>query len=218
MRAKKFFMFWLVVLAPLASAASPHPGRFAAVEQRAPAGPGEETLYLHVAPLRQSLYSSCGEAAIAMAYSYSHPASPLEEDTVINYASRQAYFTEHRPPYTTPTNMVSIGRHFARGVRSGSATVPGQGWAVLVTHLRVGDPVIIDVRARLYDGDSPAHFIIVTGVWFEPTRGSAMINYNDPLTGTRESARWWGDEGIWKAWHDNGDPGGSGWWMAIPGS
>jgi hypothetical protein len=37
----------------------------------------------------------------------------------------------------------------------------------------------------------------------------------DRLTGTKESADWAGREGVWNAWQNNGDPGGSGWWLVI---
>ena len=80
-----------------------------------------------------------------------------------------------------------------------------------------GEPVIIDVLARLYDPDSGAHFILVTGVSADPKRGNAiMIHYNDPLSGKAWISRWDGGEGIWHAWKNNGDPGGSGWWLVIP--
>jgi hypothetical protein len=42
-----------------------------------------------------------------------------------------------------------------------------------------------------------------------------VIHFNDPLTGTKESADWEGSEGVWNAWLTNGDPGGAGWWLVI---
>ena len=113
--------------------------------------------------------------------------------------------------------MVRIAHSYADGVKSGAVVHPDQALALLTHNLEEGEPVIIDVRARFYDPDSPAHFIVVTGISVETEPGNALvIQYNDPLTGTRESARWDGNEGVWNAWQNNLDPGGSGWWMVIP--
>lgn len=177
----------------------------------------EKPLMLKVDPLQQMLYTSCGEAAITMTYNYANLDAPITERAVIEFARRHGYFTADRPPYTTPADMVRIARNYADGVRSGTVLQEEQGLAVLAGNIREGEPVIIDVRARLYDMDSPAHFIVVTGLAVDPDhKNDLMIYYNDPLTGSKESARWAGNEGIWNAWKNNGDPGGSGWWMIIP--
>jgi len=177
----------------------------------------EKPLILKVDPLLQMLFTSCGEAAITMTYNYANLDAQISERAVIEFARKHGYFTADHPPYTSPADMVRIARNYANGIKSGSVVNADQGIAVLAGNLQEGEPVIIDVRARLYDMDSPAHFIVVTGMAVDPDHGNKlMVYYNDPLTGSRESARWDGSEGIWNAWNNNGDPGGAGWWMIIP--
>jgi len=92
----------------------------------------------------------------------------------------------------------------------------GSGLALLIRKLRNGEPIIIDVFSNLKDSQSEAHFVIVTGISVDPNRENAIIiHYNDPLTGTKESADWAGNEGVWNGWQNNRDPGGSGWWLVI---
>lgn len=214
---KKSLLASLAMLSLIGIAASMNPGALPVSEEKTRARLQENPLQLRVDPLRQLLYTSCGEAAITMAYNYANLDSPIDEREVIDFARAQGYFTPQRLPFTSPQNMVEIARNYAGGVRSGVVVHPNQGLALLTYNLQEGEPVIIDVRARLYDPDSPAHFIVVTGMSVDAERGNAlMIHYNDPLTGTRESARWAGNEGIWNAWQNNPDPGGSGWWMVIP--
>jgi len=77
--------------------------------------------------------------------------------------------------------------------------------------------VIIDVLSSFKDAESEAHFVVLTGISVDPARNNAVIiHYNDPLTGTAESADWDGSQGVWNAWRTNGDPGGAGWWLVIP--
>jgi hypothetical protein len=88
--------------------------------------------------------------------------------------------------------------------------------ALLYRQLRNGSPVIIDVLSNFRDPESEAHFIVVTGMSADPNRdGAIVIDYNDPLTGTKETGDWAGSEGVWNAWRTNKDPGGAGWWMVI---
>ena len=175
-----------------------------------------EPLSLEVPVLQQSLGTSCGEAVIAMVYNYGYPATPISEAQVIEYAAAQGYFTEGIPPYTSPVNMVKIARNYAATVSSGVVSTSNQGLARLMQHLRRGDPVVIDVLSNFSDPESEAHFIVVTGITVDAQRGNAVvIHYNDPLTGTRESDDWLGANGVWNAWKNNGDPGGSGWWLVI---
>lgn len=177
----------------------------------------EKPLLLKVAPLQQLLYTSCGEAAITMTYNYANLDAPITERAVIEFARRHGFFTADRPPYTTPADMVRIALNYADGVTSGVVKSAEEGLAILAGNLYEGEPVIIDVRTRLYDMGSPAHFIVVTGMAVDPDRGDKlMIYFNDPLTGSETAARWDGNEGIWNSWQNNGDPGGSGWWMIIP--
>lgn len=174
-------------------------------------------LNLNVAVIKQLTGTSCGEAVIAMAYNYAYPQNLLNEQEVIDYATAQGYFTPGVPPFTSPANMVKIAENYVDTVFAGTVKNSSEGLSLLIRRLRAGDPVIIDVLSNFSDPESEAHFILVTGISVDPARGNAVvIHYNDPLTGTKESADWYGTEGVWNAWQNNGDPGGSGWWMVIP--
>jgi len=171
---------------------------------------------LPVAPVVQSKLTSCGEAVIVMAYNYAHPETRLDEREVIDYATDYGYYTEQRFPYTSPENMVRIAEHYAEVVRTGHVDEADEALDFLIDTLTGGDPVIIDIRTRLYDPGSGAHFVVVTGLEYDPDNPNATrIFYNDPLLMESRSSRWLGREGVWKAWHTNGDPGGAGWWMVI---
>jgi hypothetical protein len=57
---------------------------------------------------------------------------------------------------------------------------------------------------------------VVTGLEIDNKNpNKTKILFNDPLTGTNRWGYWLGTEGVWDAWQNNGDPGGSGWWMMI---
>jgi hypothetical protein len=174
-------------------------------------------LDLDVPIVRQSIGTSCGEAAIVMAYNYAHPKTPISEQEAIKYATTNGYFTVETPPYTSPANMVNIAKFYADDVSTGTVRNSDQGLRLLVQKLQNGTPVIIDVLSNFADPGSEAHFVVVTGVSLDPNHETEMIiHYNDPLTGTKESASWSGKEGLWNAWQNNGDPGGPGWWLTIP--
>jgi hypothetical protein len=176
----------------------------------------QEPLDLPVPVMRQSLSTSCGEAVIAMTYNYAYPDTPIREQEVIEYAAANGYYTADLYPYTSPANMVKLARYYAEDVSTGRVLQSGQGLSLLIEKLRSGAPVIIDVLSNFRDPESEAHFIVVTGISVDASRGDAVvIHYNDPLTGTKESADWAGSEGVWNAWQTNGDPGGAGWWLVI---
>jgi len=175
-----------------------------------------DPLNLDVPVVKQSSGTSCGEAVIAMAYNYAYPETPLTEQEVIEYATAHGYFTPGVSPYTSPANMVNIARNYAKHVSSGTVTNSSAGLSLLIKGLRRGEPVTIDVLSNFSDPESEAHFIVVTGMAVDSQRGNAIIiHYNDPLTGTKESADWAGNDGVWNAWQNNADPGGPGWWMVI---
>jgi hypothetical protein len=177
----------------------------------------QEPLSLPVPVMQQSRGTSCGEAVVAMTYNYAYPATPIGEQQVIEYAAANGYYTEDLYPYTSPANMVKIAEYYAGDVAAGRVLSSRQGLALLTKYLRRGDPVIIDVLSNFADHQSEAHFIVVTGISVDASRSNAVvIHYNDPLTGTQESADWLGSQGVWNAWRTNGDPGGSGWWLVIP--
>lgn len=175
-----------------------------------------QPLLLNVPAIRQAALTSCGEAAITMAHNFLHPESPLNERGVIESAAANGYFTERRYPFTSPEDMGNIARQYSTGVSSGIVHDPDAALALLKSNLRRGHPVIIDVLVRRYQPGSGAHFIVVTGLSVDKERGNAiMVHFNEPLTGTKEKARWAGAEGVWNAWLKNGDPGGSGWWLVL---
>jgi hypothetical protein len=176
----------------------------------------QEPLNLEVPVVKQLTGTSCGEAVIVMVYNYAHPLTPLNEQEVIEYATAQGYFTPGVPPFTSPANMVKITQHYTDEISTGTVKSSSEGLSLLIRTLRAGEPVIIDVLSNFGDPESEAHFIVVTGISVDPSRGNAVvIHYNDPPTGTKESADWTGSEGVWNAWQNNGDPGGSGWWLVI---
>lgn len=171
---------------------------------------------LPVNTILQSEYTSCGEAAIVMTYNYAYPETQIKEQDVIEYALAQKYYTERRPPFTSPENMVMIAEHYADTISTGTVDDADDALALLTQKLTGGDPVIIDVLARLYDPNSGAHFVVVTGLEIDSKNPNATkIFFNDSLTGTNRWGYWLGGEGVWNAWQNNGDPGGRGWWMVI---
>lgn len=176
-----------------------------------------QPLSLDVPVLKQAWSTSCGEAVIAMAHNYAYPHTPLSEQEVIEFAAAQGYYTPGKPPFTSPASMVKIAEHYAKDVTSGTVATSQEGLALLIDKLQQGEPVIIDVLSNFSDPESEAHFIVVTGVAVDPASEERLIiHYNDPLTGTGESAEWEGSQGVWNAWLMNGDPGGAGWWLVIP--
>ncbi len=173
-------------------------------------------LKIQVDPIRQLRSTSCGEAVITMTYNYAFPQAPIQEQEVIDYAVSEKYYTEELSPFTSPANMVKIAKHYTKDISTGTVTTSRRGLDLLIQNLHNGEPVIIDVLSSFNDPQSEAHFIVITGVSVDPRRENAVvINYNDPLTGTPESADWEGESGLWNAWQNNADPGGSGWWLVI---
>jgi hypothetical protein len=171
---------------------------------------------LPVPAILQMRYTSCGEAAITMAYNYAYPETQVREAEVIEYALDQGYYTPRNWPFTSPADMVLIAEYFADTVSTGYVDDAEEGLEFLTQTLTGGDPVIIDVLSRLYDPDSSAHFVVVTGLEIDPDNpNKTRILFNDPLTGSNRWGYWLGGEGVWNAWQNNGDPGGEGWWMVI---
>ncbi len=176
----------------------------------------EQPILLDVPALAQSQGTSCGEAVIVMAHNYAYPEAPISEAEVIAYATENGYFTEETEPFTSPANMIKIARNYAVEYDSGRVFSSYDGLALLIRHLRAGQPVIIDVITYLDDPASDAHFVLVTGVSADPADPNVItIHYNNPLNGQKESAPWNGETGIWHAWQNNPDPGGPGWWLVI---
>lgn len=173
-------------------------------------------LQLDVPALKQSNGTSCGEAVIAMIYNYAYPNAPIAEAEVIKFATMNEYYTQNRSPYTSPANMAKIAKHYAEDISTGTVFNSAQGLALLIQELRSGDPVVLDVLSNFQDLESEAHFIVITGISIDTSRENAvLIQYNDPLTGTKETRNWSGSDGVWNAWQMNNDPGGQGWWLVI---
>jgi hypothetical protein len=176
----------------------------------------QQPLSLDVPIVKQTWSTSCGPAVIAMTYNYAHPNTQISEQQVIEFAAAKGYYLVDKPPFTSPANMEKIAEYYTDDISSGNVTRPEQGLDLLIQNIRNGEPVVIDVLSNFSDSDSEAHFIVVTGISIDPDREDAVvIHYNDPLTGTKESADWAGSQGVWNAWQTNGDPGGTGWWMVI---
>lgn len=175
-----------------------------------------EPILLDVPTLKQASGTSCGEAVMAMTYNYAYPIDPISEAEVTEFALANGYYTPDTFPYTSPANMVKMAQHYTDNISYGTVRTQSQGLSLLMSRLRRGEPVTIDVLSNFKDPTSEAHFIVVTGISTDPQRGNAVvIHYNDPLTGSKLSSDWAGSEGVWNAWQKNGDPGGAGWWMVI---
>jgi len=161
--------------------------------------------------------TSCGEAVIAMTYNYAYAETKISEQDVIDFAAAGGYYTPRKAPFTSPVDMTKIAGHYAGTTSTGNVKTADEGLEFLTQKLTGGDPVIIDTLARLYDPESGAHFVVITGLAIDDKNpNKTKIYFNDPLTGMNRSAYWLGIEGVWNAWQNNGDPGGSGWWMMIP--
>lgn len=163
----------------------------------------------------QSKYTSCGPAVITMAYQYAYPEAKVTELDVIAYAAGEEYYTERESPFTSPEDMRKIAEHYTDTVLTGTVKKEDEALSFLTQTLTGGDPLIIDVLSRLDDPTSVAHFVVVTGISIDANPNKTKILFNDPLTGTNRWGYWLGGEGVWNAWKNNGDPGGSGWWMII---
>jgi hypothetical protein len=174
------------------------------------------SINLPVEPLKQLKITSCGEAVIAMAHQYAYPQAGIGEREILTYAEMMGYYTEKKWPFTSPANMVKITKHYTRDFSSGTVSGSNQGLELLARELQKGHPVMIDILTRLDEPRSGAHFVLVTGISVAADNKYAItIYYNEPLTGKNKSAPWYGDGGLWNAWRNNGDPGGSGWWLSI---
>ena len=106
---------------------------------------------LPVEPILQLRKTSCGEAAITMAYNYAYPETKISEQEVIDYALAKGYYTEKEAPFTSPADMVKIADHYADSVSTGRVKTAEEGLELLKKKLTSGDPVMIDSLARLYD-------------------------------------------------------------------
>ncbi len=148
------------------------------------------TVHLHLAPIEQAEATSCGEAALTMAYNYAHPHAGIGERAFIDYAESKGLFTPRRAPFTSPANMVTIAQHFAGLVLTGNVASAKEGLGLLWQQLEAGRPVVIDITMRLDDPELGAHFVVITGLSVDPLKGKTTVNYNNPLVGEANSADW----------------------------
>lgn len=75
----------------------------------------QRSLILPVEPVQQKQVTSCGEAAITMAYNYKYSENPIQELDVIAYAAQMGYFTADRPPFTSPARRYGENRRILYG-------------------------------------------------------------------------------------------------------
>lgn len=136
-----------------------------------------EEMNLPVDAILQLKVTSCGEADITMAYNYAYPETQISEQEVIEFAVDQGYYTERKAPFTSPADMVKIAEHFADTISTGTVNDADEGLALLIQKLTGGDPVIIDILARLDDPQSGAHFVVVTGIAMDPKNPNATRIY-----------------------------------------
>jgi hypothetical protein len=194
----------------------------------------------------QQNYTSCGEAAFAMAWNYLHPAWSLDMDTLERTGlSLGAYFPSSHPGPggylgTSPAGMKAIGDFFTARYKvppptvgninldNGDAYAQLEARGLLYSRLSAGYPLIVEVTdivgepSRTYND---SHYVIITGMDFDTGR----VIFNDPYISISMSGKYsgfgrlteWG--ALWASWSGNRDvnPGkgghpGRGWYMVVP--
>jgi uncharacterized protein YvpB len=193
----------------------------------------------------QQDFTSCGEAAFAMAWNYRHPDQALDIENVETIGLRLGvYFPALSPnPHgylgTSPSGMKAIGDTFAAKydflaptagnieLDNGGAYSRLEAKGLLYHQLSAGNPIIIEVTdsigspSKIYND---SHYVIVTGMDFD----AGIVTYNDPLVNISMSGKYSGYgrstewSQIWDSWFNNKDvnPGkdghpGRGWYMLV---
>lgn len=181
-----------------------------------------QTIQLYNVPvISQSLGTSCGEAAFAMAYNYAYPDNPISEWDVIQVAVTHGWYKLNDPArvFTSPVHLQDIGNFFA-GINVTAGNVsrfdPVSAEQLLIEQLLQGHPVIVDVNAIMGDTGSSSHFVVVTGIDLQ----KELVYYNDPYgynpSGARQAGRRISAWNIfWNSWAGNSDPNGAGWYMTL---
>jgi len=194
----------------------------------------------------QQNYTSCGEAAFAVAWNYRHPDQALEIGAVESAGLKLGvYFPSNLPgPHgylgTSPAGMEAIGDYFAAKYKmppptagnihldNGDAYTQQEARGLLYSQLSSGYPLIVEVTdivgepSRTYND---SHYVAITGMDFDTGR----VIFNDPYISISMSGKYsgfgrvtdWG--ALWVSWSGNRDvnPGkgghpGRGWYMVVP--
>jgi len=193
----------------------------------------------------QPNYTSCGEAAFAMAWNFLHPDRAFEVGAVEAAGLRLGiYFPARLPgPHgylgTSPAGMEALGSYFAYlysfsppaagnlDLDLGGAFAQLEARGLLYRELSAGRPVIVeatDILGRPSKTVNDSHYVLVTGMDFDTGR----VTFHDPnihlstsgiYSGGNRTAGW--DE-LWASWSRNRDilpgtnvPAGRGWYMVV---
>jgi hypothetical protein len=193
----------------------------------------------------QPNYTSCGEAAFAMAWNYLHPGTAFEVGAVEAAGLRLGiYFPARFPgPHgylgTSPAGMQALGSYFAflytatpptvgtLDLDRGDAFAQLEAKGLIFRELAAGWPVIVeatDILGRPSKLVNDSHYVLLIGMNFD----TGQVTFNDPYiflstsgvySGRNRSASW--DE-LWASWSRNRDilPGtnvhaGRGWYMVV---
>ncbi len=160
-----------------------------------------------------------------MAWNYTHPNQPLNLNDVITTAIQMGWYIPSDPAgvYTSPAHMHDMANYYAsqndaQSPEVGHITNQQQGLMFLFSQIMLGRAVIVDVTTVIGDSESPAHFVVVTGV----SLIDAKIDYNDPYgyiapdkhQADQIRADW---PTFWNSWINNGDDNnqGNGWYMIL---
>jgi hypothetical protein len=168
---------------------------------------------------------TCGEAAFLMAWNYMHPNKALEMNDVIATASQEGWYINPDPAgvFTSPAHMVDMATYYAgqqgeQSPETGQMTDSEQALMFLFSQVILGHPVVADVNTIMGDPESPAHYVVVTGV----SLTQRVVYYNDPYgyiaPGSHQAAEKSADWTIfWNSWINNGDDNnkGNGWYMTV---
>jgi uncharacterized protein YvpB len=199
----------------------------------------------NVPMVNQENFTSCGEAAVAMAWNYKHPGHSLDIGTVekagltlgVYFPALSAKPTGYLG--TSPSGMEAIGSSVAARYETnapttgniemdnGSAFARLEGKGLLYSQLSAGNPIIIEVSdntgnpSRTFNN---SHYVIITGMDFD----TGSVTYNDPLVNLSMSGKYSGYgrssdwSQVWYSWFNNKDvnPGegghpGRGWYMIV---
>jgi hypothetical protein len=193
----------------------------------------------------QPNYTSCGEAAFAIAWNYRHPDWALEIGTLETAGLKiGVYFPASLPGLhgylgTSPAGMEAIGKYFADrhqvlpptvgniNLDNGGAYARQEARGLLYSQLSAGNPVIIEVTdilgapSKTYND---SHYVVITGMDFDAGR----VTYNDPYLSLSTSGEYAGLEryaewdAVWISWFTNRDinpgtnvPAGRGWYLVV---
>jgi hypothetical protein len=199
----------------------------------------------NVPMVSQEDFTSCGEAAFAMAWNYKHPGQSLDIGMVekvgltlgVYFPALSAKPTGYLG--TSPSGMEAIGNSLAARYATNAPTTGNieldnggayarlEGKGLLYSQLSDGYPIIIEVSDSIGNPSktyNDSHYIIITGMDFD----TGSVTYNDPLVNLSMSGKYSGYgrssdwSQVWYSWFNNKDvnPGegghpGRGWYMIV---